>query len=128
MQNEGVLEFGKVLEIEECESGNEASRKCAIVVRCATLQDQAKANENALMNKMASETCGAKAEKWGLPIRLGRIRYSFDRKALMVLFTADKRVDFREMVKDLAAELHTRIEMKQIGVRDEAGHIGGMGQ
>ncbi|MCK5850163.1 MAG: stage 0 sporulation protein [Kiritimatiellae bacterium] len=122
-----TLEFGKVSELDQGDASASSEKGGAKVLRCATLQDQAKAGENGLMNKMAMDTCLARAKKYGLEMRLGRVRYSFDRKVLMVLFTAEKRVDFREMVKELAGELHTRIEMKQIGVRDEAGHIGGIG-
>ena len=79
------------------------------------------------MRKMALDACVAKAEKFKLEMRLVRVRYSFDRAVLLVLFAAEERVDFREMVKELTVELRTRIEMKQIGVRDEAAIIGGMG-
>lgn len=127
VEAERILEAGRVAELEEYDETAQPDRRAAKVLRCATLQDQAKAKENALRSKMALDSCIAKVEKHGLEMRLGRVRYSFDRKVLMVLFTAENRVDFREMVKDLSAELHTRVEMKQIGVRDEAGHIGGMG-
>lgn len=126
VEADNVLEAGRVAELEESDAAP-SGRKTAKVLRCATLQDQAKAKENALRSKMALDSCMAKVEKYKLEMRLGRVRYSFDRKVLMVLFTAESRVDFREMVKELAGELHTRVEMKQIGVRDEAGHIGGMG-
>jgi len=122
-----LLDFGHVVRVDE--GGTVLQRDAGVpkVLRRATLQDQAKANENVLMNKMAMKTCIARAEKYNLAMRLLRVRYSFDRSVLMVLFTADDRVDFREMVKDLAGELHVRVEMKQIGVRDEAGIIGGIG-
>jgi len=126
VEADNVLEAGRVAELEESDAAV-PDKKAARVLRCATLQDQAKAKENALRSKMALDSCIQKVEKYKLEMRLGRVRYSFDRKVLMVLFTAESRVDFRDMVKDLAGELHTRVEMKQIGVRDEAGHIGGMG-
>lgn len=127
VEADNVLEAGRVVELEELDLQDSADKRSARVIRCATLQDQAKAKDNALRSRMAQDSCLAKVEKFGLEMRLGRVRYSFDRKVLMVLFTAENRVDFREMVKELAGELHTRVEMKQIGVRDEAGHIGGMG-
>lgn len=124
---DGIMEYGRVKKLTECGSPCKREGERSHVVRCATLQDQAKAQENALMSKMAAETSLAKAKKHGLDMCLVRVRYSFDRAALIITFTAEKRVDFREMIKELAEELHARIEMKQIGVRDEAGIIGGMG-
>jgi len=124
---EKLLEFGHVARVDEGAKVLPRDAGVPKVLRRATLQDQAKANENVLMNKMALKTCVARAEKYNLAMRLIRVRYSFDRSVLIVLFTADDRVDFREMIKDLASELHVRVEMKQIGVRDEAGIIGGIG-
>ncbi len=121
-----VQEYGRVNKLEQ-DVIHPAGSHMGRVVRCATLQDQAKAKENIVMNKMAVETCTAKAEKLKLEMRLVRVRYSFDRAVLVVTFTAEDRVDFRDLVKELAEEMHMRIEMKQIGVRDEAGIIGGMG-
>jgi cell fate regulator YaaT (PSP1 superfamily) len=122
-----VPEFGRILRFVEVNGDSAMGDRMPKVVRCATLQDQAKAHENALMNKMARETCSAKIRKLGLPMRLVRTRYSFDRAVLAVLFTAETNVDYRDLVKALAGELRTRVEMKQIGVRDEAGMLGGMG-
>jgi cell fate regulator YaaT (PSP1 superfamily) len=127
IEAEGLLEFGKIARIENIDADPPAEKKTHKVLRRATLQDQAKAHENAVLRKMALDTCVAKAEKFKLDMRLVRVRYSFDRAVLMVMFTSDERVDFREMVKELTTELRTRIEMKQIGVRDEAAIIGGMG-
>lgn len=124
---DNVLEFGLVAGFEDAGGDFSAERKLPKIIRRATLQDQAKANENKLMSKMAMDTCSTKIEKYDLEMRLIRVRYSFDRSVLRVLFSAEKRVDFRETVKELAVELHTRIEMKQIGVRDEAGVTGGLG-
>jgi len=123
---DGLLEFGTIARIVNREE-EPPQKKCPRLLRRATLQDQAKANETARMSKMAMDTCAAKVEKFKLPMRLVRVRYSFDRLVLMILFTAEERIDFRDMVKELTEELHARIEMKQIGVRDEAGIIGGMG-
>jgi cell fate regulator YaaT (PSP1 superfamily) len=75
---------------------------------------------------MAVDTVAAGVEKHKLEMRLIRVRYSFDRALLRVTFSAEGRVDFRELIKDLAAELQTRIDMRQIGVRDEAGILGGV--
>lgn len=122
-----LLEFGHVAGVDELGSIPARDANTPHVLRRATLQDVAKANENIRMNKMAMKTCTAKAENFNLAMRLVKVRYSFDRSVLMVLFTADERIDFREMIKDLVAELHARVEMKQIGVRDEAGIVGGIG-
>ncbi len=123
-----VLETGAISVIHEV-AGAGASRAASLpkVVRCATLQDQARARENGLMANMALESCRTAATELKLPMRLVRVRYTFDRKLLVVLFAADDRVDFRELVKRLAGELHCRVEMRQIGVRDEAALIGGLG-
>jgi len=122
-----VLEFGRVVGLDDAGADAGPETKLPKLLRRATLQDKAKAEESALRSRMAMETCTARAEKYELKIRLIRVRYSFDRSVLMVLFTAEDRVDFREMVKELAGELRTRVEMKQVGVRDEAGMIGGLG-
>jgi cell fate regulator YaaT (PSP1 superfamily) len=126
VKDDSLMEFGRVIDLEDMKDECVGTDKLPKVLRCATLQDQAKADENALMSKMAMETCSTKAGKHNLQMHLARVRYSFDRHVLQVLFHADDRIDFREIVKDLASELHARIEMKQIGVRDEAGIIGGV--
>ena len=120
-------EFGHIVSLGE--EADDAADKAtsARVLRRATLQDQAKARENALMSKMAMSTCLQRADKYSLDIHLVRSRYSFDRSVLMVLFASEDPVDVREMTKEMAGELHCRVEMKQIGVRDEAGIVGGMG-
>ena len=127
IESDRLLDFGRVIGFDDAAGVVPKEAGVSKVLRRATLQDQAKANENVLMNRMALKTCVAKSEKFNLGMRLVRVRYTFDRTVLMVLFTADDRLDFREMVKELAGELRSRVEMKQIGVRDEAGIIGGTG-
>jgi len=121
-----VLEFGRVTSIDESETSDRID-KSIMIVRQATLRDQAAVVENSLRSKMAKDSCTQAAEKHGLEIRFVRVRYNFDRTVLRVLFGSDQNVDTRDMVKELANELHTLLDMKQIGVRDEAGFIGGMG-
>lgn len=121
-----VLELGKVMRMEEVD-GAMPTDAGAKVLRRATLQDQAKGNENALMGRIATNSCEKKIEKLKLAMRLVRVRYSFDRSILVITFTSEDRVDFRALVQELTSELNTRVEMRQIGVRDEAGIIGGMG-
>ena len=120
-----MLEFGKISRIETV--AGEADEGVPVMVRMATLQDQAKARETALMSKMARESVEKAAEASGHEMRLVRVRYNFDRSVLRILFTAESHLDTRDMVKQLAGELRVRIDMRQIGVRDEAGIIGGMG-
>lgn len=125
---DGLMEFGKVARIETHEQPPPATeRKLPRIVRRATLQDQSKAHETQVMGRMAKQSCIKKAAKFKLPMRLVRVRYNFDRTVLMVMFTAEDRMDFREMVRELSGELSARIEMKQVGVRDEAAILGGMG-
>ncbi|MBA4389269.1 MAG: stage 0 sporulation protein [Verrucomicrobia bacterium] len=122
-----VLEYGRVARLEDADGPMPADHGASRVMRRATLQDQAKANENALMGRIALNTCKKKMEKFKLAMRLVRLRYSFDRSILIITFTSEDRVDFRELVQELGSELGARIEMRQIGVRDEAGMIGGLG-
>lgn len=123
-----VLEIGVITAILETIPEDDASTaKLPRIVRCETLQDQAKARENELLGKMAMDNCRTAAADLKLPMRLVRVRYTFDRKLLLVLFAAEDRVDFRDLVKRLSTELHCRVEMRQIGVRDEAALIGGLG-
>jgi cell fate regulator YaaT (PSP1 superfamily) len=129
IQVERIVDVGEVKELGDLVEPPAGTPHPTLptVLRCATLQDQAKADDNALRSRMAMDTCQAAIEKYGLDMRLIRVRYSFDRSVLMVTFSAESRVDFRDMVRDLAHELNARIEMEQIGVRDEAGIIGGIG-
>jgi cell fate regulator YaaT (PSP1 superfamily) len=123
-----TLDYGKVVKLEEVEGApSDADRQFPTAVRRATLQDQSKASENALMSKMAHDTCAKRVAELNLEMHLIYVRYSFDRTQLTVSFMAEGRVDFRELVKRLAAELKTQVEMKQIGVRDTAKLIGGLG-
>ena len=122
-----VLEFGQLERLDDNVGEMPQDKTGPQVLRRATLQDQSKADENALMSRMAVEKCSAMAEKDKLEIGLVRMRYSFDRTVLSILYSAEDRVDIREMAKSLGKELRTRVDMRQIGVRDEAGIIGGVG-
>ena len=97
------------------------------VLRAATQQDMALLESNSEKEKRATEICRQKIEKHDLKMKLIRTEYAFDGNKIMFFFTADGRVDFRQLVKDLAAEFHTRIELRQVGVRDEARMLGGVG-
>lgn len=97
------------------------------VVRSATEDDVKHAEENCVRAKQAYSVALEKIAKHNLPMKLVEAEYTFDDSKLIFYFTADGRVDFRELVKDLASVFRTRIELRQIGVRDEAKIIGGLG-
>ena len=97
------------------------------VIRIATPQDDAVADENRQKEKDAFKICKEKIAKHGLDMKLIDAEYTFDNNKMLFYFTADGRIDFRELVKDLAAVFKTRIELRQIGVRDETKILGGIG-
>lgn len=97
------------------------------VLRIANADDLRMAEENKKKEPKAFEVCAQKIADRGLLMKLVKAEYSFDASKITFYFTADGRVDFRELVKDLAAYFHTRIELRQIGVRDEARMLGGLG-
>ena len=97
------------------------------LIRVATERDKAQLRENKEKEKKAYAICQKKIAAHGLEMDLTEVEYTFDGSKIIFYFTADGRVDFRELVKDLAGEFHTRIELRQIGVRDEAKMLGGLG-
>src|SRR5690606_25342434 len=97
------------------------------VIRIATDEDFDTHRENRKKAKDAMEICQVKIEEHELKMKLVDVEFTFDNNKVIFYFTADGRVDFRELVKDLAAIFKTRIELRQIGVRDEAKMIGGIG-
>ena len=97
------------------------------VIRIATDDDEKVIEKNKEKEAEAYVICKEKIAKHGLDMKLVAAEYTFDNNKLLFYFTADGRVDFRELVKDLAAVFRTRIELRQIGVRDEAKMLGGMG-
>ena len=97
------------------------------VVRIATDYDRELRDTNRAKEKDAFETCEKKIAEHGLEMKLVDVEYSYNGSKVMFYFTADGRVDFRELVKDLAGVFRTRIELRQIGVRDEAKMLGGLG-
>ena len=97
------------------------------VIRIATEEDAAHAEENDRKEKEAYNICLQKINDHKLDMKLIDVEYTFDNNKVLFYFTADGRVDFRELVKDLAAVFKTRIELRQIGVRDESKMMGGMG-
>lgn len=97
------------------------------VLRIATDEDEKIVEQNKEKEKEAFEICKEKIQKHGLEMKLVNAEYTFDNNKLLFYFTADGRIDFRELVKDLAAVFRTRIELRQIGVRDETKLLGGIG-
>lgn len=97
------------------------------LIRLATPEDLKKVAENHIKEKKAFRACEKKIAERGLEMKLVDVEYTFDNSKILFYFTADGRVDFRELVKDLAGMFRTRIELRQIGVRDEAKMLGGMG-
>ncbi len=97
------------------------------VLRIATAQDEKIVAENREKEKKAHEVCLQKIADHGLDMQLVSVECAFDGSKLLFFFTADERVDFRELVKNLASIFHTRIELRQIGVRDKAKMVGGLG-
>lgn len=97
------------------------------VIRIANPQDDKKEEINRKKEKEAFQVCLKKIREHGLEMKLIDVEYTFDNNKILFYFTADGRIDFRELVKDLAAIFKTRIELRQIGVRDETKILGGIG-
>lgn len=128
-----IVETARGVECGQVATGNEMVEEDKIVaplkpiVRLATEDDIKKVAENRQKEKSAFTICEEKIAKHGLEMKLTDVEYTFDGSKILFYFTADGRVDFRELVKDLAAVFKTRIELRQIGVRDEAKMLGGIG-
>ena len=97
---------------------NQIVHPLKMLIRIATLQDIKQAGENIQKEKDAYITCTQKIKEHKLSMKLIDVEYTFDRNKILFYFTADGRIDFRELVKDLAGIFRTRIELRQIGVRD----------
>ncbi|MFW5972221.1 MAG: PSP1 domain-containing protein [Bacillota bacterium] len=121
------IEFGEIVLNPREVSEDEIVAPLKKVIRSATDDDYEKNTENKRLEKKAFDICLKKIKKHGLPMKLIDVEYTFDHNKIIFYFTAEGRVDFRELVKDLARVFKTRIELRQIGVRDEAKMIGGLG-
>ena len=122
-----VQEVGHVLRLAE-KSGEWAAHPTgAVLLRRATIHDQAKAKENAVVGRMALKSALKRIDELRLPMHLVFVRYSFDRSVLHITYTAEEKLECGELIKGLAGELRTRIELRQTGVRDAARAVGGMG-
>ena len=121
------MEFGMVaMEITEVDE-SEVVTPLKRIIRIADEKDHLQHEENLKKKKRAMDLCQEKIDKHGLVMKLIDVEYTFDNSKIVFYFTADGRVDFRELVKDLAGVFKMRIELRQIGVRDEAKMLGGIG-
>ena len=121
------IEYGQVVVGPKMVKEEDIVQPLKKVLRLATEEDIRLNHENKEKEKQAFDICLKKIEEHELEMKLIDIEYTFDNNKVIFYFTADGRIDFRELVKDLAAIFRTRIELRQIGVRDEAKMIGGLG-
>ncbi len=128
-----IVETARGVECGDVVVGNKMVEDDAIVaplkpvIRVATEEDFKQIEKNKLKEKEAFEICEKKILQYSLNMSLVEVECTFDNSKLLFYFTSDNRVDFRELVKDLASVFRTRIELRQIGVRDEAKMLGGLG-
>ena len=121
------IEYGEVVVAEKEVAESEVVMPLKPIIRKATDKDWETVLENREKEQKAFSACNEKIEKHDLDMKLVDVEYTFDAKKIIFYFTADGRVDFRELVKDLAGVFRTRIELRQVGVRDQAKFIGGIG-
>ncbi len=121
------IECGTVCEAVQEVSDDKIVKPLKKVLRLATDEDKKKVEENRKKAAEAFAVCEKKVAEHQLDMKLVEVEYAFDGSKILFYFTSDGRVDFRELVKDLAGSFHTRIELRQIGVRDEAKMLGGLG-
>ena len=121
------IEYGQVMGNPREVPDNEVTQPLKHVLRLATPEDLAQVEENRQREKRAFTIFQEKVAAHKLEMKLVDVEYTFDRSKVIFYFTADGRVDFRELVKDLASVFRTRIELRQIQVRDEAKMLGGLG-
>lgn len=121
------VEFGEIISEPEIILEKDISEPLRKIIRLATPDDFKQLEENKLKQKEAMEICEKKITERKLSMKLVAAESSFDRTKIIFYFSSEERVDFRELVKDLAHILKARIELRQIGVRDEAKRLGGFG-
>lgn len=121
------IEYGKVVIPLKSVGEHDVVLPLKQVVRPADDKDKLQVEENATESKRAFELANTKINEHSLEMKLVDVEYTFDRNKIIFYFTAEGRVDFRDLVKDLASVFRTRIELRQIGVRDEAKLLGGIG-
>ena len=121
------VEYGRVVSGPKEVKDDEVVQPLKSVIRIANENDRKTVEKNHQKEKEAFKICQEKIRKHGLEMKLIDAEYTFDNNKVLFYFTADGRIDFRELVKDLAAVFRTRIELRQIGVRDETKIRGGIG-
>ena len=121
------LALGQVVKLKRLLPSRWKKANLKRIIRVATEKDKEQYKKNLAREQKAYQTCRQKILEKKIPMRLINVVYSLDVRKAVFYFTADNRVDFRELVKDLAKIFKTKIEMRQIGVRDEARHLGGVG-
>jgi cell fate regulator YaaT (PSP1 superfamily) len=121
------MEFGTVAIAPRSVAASEVVQPLKPIIRKATPKDLRQVERNKEREKKAFTICLEKIAKHKLPMKLIDVDYTFDMGKIIFFFTADGRIDFRELVRDLASVFRTRIELRQIGLRDEAKMIGGVG-
>lgn len=121
------IEYGKVVQGVQEKNEEDVITPLKPVIRVATEEDDKIAKQNKDKEKKAFFICKEKIKKHGLEMKLIDTEYTFDNNKVLFYFTADGRIDFRELVKDLASVFKTRIELRQVGVRDETKMLGGIG-
>ena len=121
------IEYGRVVSGPKEVNNDDVVQPLKSVIRLATEQDKKTVEKNRQKEKEAFKICLEKIRRHGLEMKLIDVEYTFDNNKILFYFTADGRIDFRELVKDLAAVFRTRIELRQIGVRDETKIRGGIG-
>jgi cell fate regulator YaaT (PSP1 superfamily) len=121
------IEFGTVMLPKMDVAEDKIPQPLKPVLRKATQEDEAQDQENREKEKKAYKICKEKIAEHGLEMKLIEAEYTFDNSKVLFYFTADGRIDFRELVRDLASIFRTRIELRQVGVRDETKLLGGMG-
>ena len=120
-------ELGEVVAKKKLLPNTKLNTHLKPIIRVANNKDLKHYEDNKKKEKEAFKTCESKIKKFGLDMHLTDVEYSFDNSKVLFYFTADGRIDFRELVKELASIFKTRIELRQIGVRDEVKRIGGNG-
>ena len=121
------IEYGEVVMSKKAIDNDQFKKPLKGVIRIATEEDTEKSKRNRELEKEAYKICLEKIQNHKLEMKLVEVEYTFDGNKILFYFTADGRIDFRELVKDLAMVFKTRIELRQVGVRDETKIKGGIG-
>jgi len=127
VQAEKGEDLGRVVNMGTLVDQRAGDSEYPIIIRKPVPEDRQKMIENQELERKAFDDCRKRIDEHGLDMKLVDVEYQFDRNKITFYFTSEKRVDFRALVRDLAGKYRTRIELRQIGVRDEAKRIGGLG-